>query len=530
MAGKYANALLALNVFTETGKYAIQRQLMEEEKIKEQNRYDAEIKRADDAIAVEQVRYNNEQKQQHIQNQLLFSEQKENLVREYGLSNVTKVYKKVKGQDAVPIWRVKTDAEGFNVDNTPSMILSGHEKRVELLGQYGQWLAGDDDAATDANIADYQEYFLMGSSFDSRGTLFNNPNLVAKDVFRGGRGNFNDLDLKDFEDTMAFVASLPDDNVPDWAITEFEGVGLLMPGEDYAKVKDRINIRWKALKAGIKDKNSTSGYLSKNDQYDRDLEITQKKLVIAEATLGMDLGLRTAKEELTANQQSVMSYLQSFLKPIGETTDLPQISLTGMDGKEHDIDFGDTDWRKDMKKIGKGSLVTLIDMAQVMAPNDVYKYLAKGMQFDTSGRIINWGPDLPDIINNNAEVGESLKMGIEQYVKYNKLLDQAYNTAHGPNAPLQNEQTAGAFNIALNFLRQGNFFNKLKDPATRAEAEIEIKKQLNGLNTPFKAGSKEDAGAKLEMGKLVKNYIDMFVGLPDSKVSSLESLLKFEEQ
>ena len=37
--GKYANALMALATMTEVGKYAMQKQVLEEEKLKEERRY-----------------------------------------------------------------------------------------------------------------------------------------------------------------------------------------------------------------------------------------------------------------------------------------------------------------------------------------------------------------------------------------------------------------------------------------------------------------------------------------------------------
>ena len=73
----------------------------------------------------------------------------------------------------------------------------------------------------------------------------------------------------------------------------------------------------------------------------------------------------------------------------------------------------------------------------------------------------------------------------------------------GSNAQL-NQITASGFNLALNMLREGNYFNKLRNDATKDEALNAIGQVLDNFETGYKKNSKQDAMAKSELSKLRK--------------------------
>ena len=206
--GKYANALMALATMTEVGKYAMQKQVLEEEKLKEERRYQTELKRQDEAISRDTLRYNNEQKYKALENLLSFKNTQQTTAATYGIDNITFDMHSVPDPKnpeqtmETKVWRVKTAEEGYDENKTPNRLESQFNIRQNKLGEYGYFLEGETEEDTDKNIAEYETYKLMGLNYDSRGTMFNNPNLVAKDIARGQKGNFNDLDLADFEDFL----------------------------------------------------------------------------------------------------------------------------------------------------------------------------------------------------------------------------------------------------------------------------------------------------------------------------------------
>ena len=538
--GKYANALMALATMTEVGKYAMQKQVLEEEKLKEERRYQTELKRQDEAISRDTLRYNNEQKYKALENLLSFKNTQQTTAATYGIDNITFDMHSVPDPKnpeqtmETKVWRVKTTEEGYDEDKTPNRLESQFNIRQNKLGEYGYFLEGETEEDTDKNIAEYETYKLMGLNYDSRGTMFNNPNLVAKDIARGQKGNFNDLDLADFEDFLKSMVygQTYGENPPEWVEQELISAGLMAPGENWEEASKFFNIRWTAMKSGIKDDKSHSGYLSRLDQEERDLKMSGMKQEIVTRALGADMSLKLADENLKANQQQVITDLRSYLTP-DDDGKLRTMNITTTDGKGKEIDFGDADWQKQLEKAGRGSLGRLIEMSSSMDPNSVYEFLASTLSFNENGYIISWGDTVTAIVEDNAYLGDAIRMGMEQYVKYNMMVDRAVHSIYGEDGlggTLEDPRSASGFNLALNMLREGNYFNKLRNDATKDEALNAIGQVLDNFETGYKKNSKQDAMAKSELSKLMDSYINMFLALPETdgaNVEQLESLLEF---
>ena len=155
------------------------------------------------------------------------------------------------------------------------------------------------------------------------------------------------------------------------------------------------------------------------------------------------------------------------------------------------------------------------------------------MSFNENGDIISWGDTVTAIVEDNAYLGDAIRMGMEQYVKYNMMVDRAVHSIYGEDGlggTLEDPRSASGFNLALNMLREGNYFNKLRNDATKDEALNAIGQVLDNFETGYKKNSKQDAMAKSELSKLMDSYINMFLALPETdgaNVEQLESLLEF---
>ena len=276
---------------------------------------------------------------------------------------------------------------------------------------------------------------------------------------------------------------------------------------------------------GIMNKDSMSGYMSRNDWIDRDLEVSNAKMELVNQLYDTDPRFKKVHDNAENYKKSVMNYFHSMMPHLNAEDEMVagKMQVTNKKGKTVVIDFSDDDWQMELEKAGHAPLMKLFSLYQSGSVLGVMDEMSKHVVFNDFGDIILETQVFKDIAAGDLGVASNLKKALEYNHKLDKLKNDAYSNLMKDDTWVDPRSVSG-FQVALRFMQEHDLFNNFRKAkySKNGEEILKFNNQMtdlviNSMDSAYQPGSPEDFSFKSDMIQMIENYANLYASLPDTK-------------
>ena len=425
-------------------------------------------------------------------------------------------------------WRTIKTGDDYNFDITAAGRKSKQDAIEKGLLTWGSDLRVDGDPdKTLHNIGIAQQYHALGLTYDPRGTLFTNEIMVAKDVARGGGKRLGDDDINEAQKFLELndIFNINTTNIDAGTKERLVSMGLMDSNDSWEDSRNEMAFRWRYLKMGIMNKDSMSGYMSRNDWIDRDLEVSNAKMELVNQLYDTDPRFKKVHDNAENYKKSVMNYFHSMMPHLNAEDEMVagKMQVTNKKGKTVVIDFSDDDWQMELEKAGHAPLMKLFSLYQSGSVLGVMDEMSKHVVFNDFGDIILETQVFKDIAAGDLGVASNLKKALEYNHKLDKLKNDAYSNLMKDDTWVDPRSVSG-FQVALRFMQEHDLFNNFRKAkySKNGEEILKFNNQMtdlviNSMDSAYQPGSPEDFSFKSDMIQMIENYANLYASLPDTK-------------